>query len=155
MEIQIINSREDASGFIEEITKLLYENLMTNLPEDGWTIDDASKQAETLLSNLENKTANLFIATANGNLIGFAWTYRRQFGRRQRLHINHIIVQPGRRGSGIGKEILNAIIAKAKEMNMDAVDLLSSKDREEVVRFYLQNGFCVERLQMIYKLPKI
>ena len=154
MQIRTVNLKEDASAYLEDITKLLFENLVINLPDEGWALRDASSQVENLLLNLEKGTAQLFIATEEDRLIGFAWTYERKFARRSRLHINHIIVQSDRRGGRIGQKILDAIIAKAKEMNVDAIDLFSSKDREDVVHFYIQNGFCVERLQMIYRLPK-
>jgi ribosomal protein S18 acetylase RimI-like enzyme len=154
MEIRVIDTRMEASSYLAEIIELLHENLVVNMPDEGWTMEDARFQAETLLSNLDNKTAYLFVATDEGELNGFAWTYIRQLGRKRRLHINHIIVQSGLRGGGIGRKILDVIIKKAAEMQMDAVDLLSSRDREEVVRFYTQNGFSIERFQMVLKLPK-
>ena len=154
MEIRIVCSRQEAECYLAELTKLLYENLIVNLPDEEWTVEDVSAQAENLLLNLDKGNAQLFVAAENGHLIGFAWTYMRRFAKRQRLHINHIVVRSDKRGGGIGKSILSAIIAKASEMNADAIDLISSKDREDVVRFYIKNGFSVERLQMIYKLPK-
>ena len=154
MEIQIICSKEEALRYIAGITSLLYENLIINMPNEGWTMDDARDQADSLLLNLEKGSAFLFIAARSSEVMGFAWAYKRQIAKQKRFHLNHIIVSSSRRGEGIGRAILDAVVAKAKDMQMDAVDLFSSKDREEVVRFYSQNGFSIERLQMVLRLSK-
>jgi len=154
MEILVLNSSEQARAHFRDLADLLYECLSLNLPDEGWALDDARSQVERLFINLDENTAFLFMAFEADKLIGFAWTYQRQIARRIRMHINHIVVYSGSRGTGVGRSILEAIIKRARDMNMDAIDLLATKDREDVVRFYLQNGFCVERLQMIYRIPK-
>jgi ribosomal protein S18 acetylase RimI-like enzyme len=154
MEILILNSSEQARAHFENLADLLYECLLLNLPDEGWALDDARSQVERLFINLDENAAFLFMAFEADKLIGFAWTYQRQFGRRIRMHINHIVVQSDNRGAGVGRSILEAIIKRAQDLNMDAIDLLTTKESEDVVRFYLKNGFCVERLQMIYRIPK-
>jgi len=151
-EIRIAKSPDDLSKYKSEIITLLYENLALNLPEEGWDMEDAFAQVSSLLLNIAEGNAQFFLAEEEGHLVGFAWTYRRRVGKRNRLHINHIIIRSGRRNEGTGTKLLNAIISKAREMKVDSIDLMSSKTRENVVRFYSRNGFSVERLQMVLKL---
>jgi len=152
--VRIAHSQEDLGKYLRALAVLLLENLLLNLPDEGWTIEDATSQVENLLLNLKEGNAQLFLAEDEEHLLGFAWTYKRRLARKERLHINHIIVQSGHRNEGIGQRILSAIILEAKELKVDSIDLMSNKDREEVVRFYSKNGFSVERLQMVYKLPE-
>ena len=154
MSIFCASSRDSILIYKDEITHLLLENLRLNLPDEKWSMDEASNQLDNMLTNVDKKTAFLFLSVDKCKLSGFAWVYGRQVGKRQRFHINHFVVKSSERGKGVGGRLIEAIIAKAKEMKISAIDLVATKTRRDVIRFYLQNGFDIERYQMVYKLPK-
>jgi ribosomal protein S18 acetylase RimI-like enzyme len=79
------------------------------------------------------------VAEQDGALVGFAaWTHRR-WNRRTELW--HLYVAPAWRGQGIGRALIDAAVAAARESAMRCVWLETSNLAYPAIRFYERLGF--------------
>lgn len=69
-----------------------------------------------------------------------------------RARIEDLVVEPRWRGSGIGAQLVEAAVARARAAGADVVDLTSNSQREAANRLYLRLGF-VHWPTNVYRLP--
>ena len=60
---------------------------------------------------------------------------------RPEAYIEELYVVPGRRGSGIGRALLEAAMAAAREAGADHIDLTTAEDDTEARGLYESSGF--------------
>lgn len=79
----------------------------------------------------------------DGNIIGYAEGNIRNslFHGGRLLYIGALIVDSGKRGQGIGAELLNHMKKIAVDSGCKAVELDSGFQREMAHEFYIRNGF--------------
>lgn len=81
-----------------------------------------------------------FVADDDGTIVGFATVYLDlvSIRRGQRAWLNELAVDPDRRSQGIGKQLLDAARAWARDNGATHVALDSSTTRVDAHRFYVR-----------------
>lgn len=69
-----------------------------------------------------------------------------------RARIEDLVVEPRWRGSGVGAQLVEAAVARARAAGAEVVDLTSNPRREAANRLYLRLGF-VHWQTNVYRLP--
>ena len=77
--------------------------------------------------------AIITIAEANGEMVGFVTVDPRNG------YLDQIVVAPRSWGSGIAP----ALVAEAKRVSPQGLDLLVNSDNARAIRFYLKHGFAI------------
>lgn len=99
----------------------------------NWTQD--SYQAET-----KNILSNYIVAEADGEIIGFGGFWQVI----DEAHITNIAVVEAYRQTGVGQNIMNAMLALALEKGCVAMTLEVRGDNQPAINFYLKNQFTRE-----------
>jgi GNAT superfamily N-acetyltransferase len=119
----------------------LYEWLFAppgSLPE-SW---DTKRAAVALRGAIESHDSVVLVADEAGRLVGFLTAYQDfhsvRFG--YRAWVEDFAVDPERRSQGIGKAVLDAAKAWAKERGATHLELDSALERVDAHRFYEREG---------------
>ena len=82
-------------------------------------------------------------ATDGENVVGFAsLTIKNNLWQAANLgHIDELVVDEKYRGCGLGRQLLNEIIAEARQRGCARVDLDSAFHRTKAHEFYQRHGF--------------
>ena len=99
----------------------------------NWTQD--SYQAET-----KNILSNYIVAEADGEIIGFGGFWQVI----DEAHITNIAVLADYRQTGVGQNIINAMLAQALAKGCVAMTLEVRGDNQPAINFYLKNQFTRE-----------
>lgn len=99
----------------------------------NWTQD--SYQAET-----KNILSNYVIAEIDGEIVGFGGFWQVI----DEAHITNIAVLEEYRQTGVGQNIMNAMLAIALEKGCVGMTLEVREDNQPAINFYLKNGFTRE-----------
>lgn len=104
-------------------------------PDDEWT--ERVKRAE-----IEDKDIMLF-AEDNGQLIGMIGAYFKKSEENQEVaNIWGVYVSDAYRGNGIGKQLMEAIVARLKKVpDLKSVKLMVNQEQKPAVSLYQQLGF--------------
>jgi len=88
-----------------------------------------------------NEYSSFCLKNAAGNLAAFG-----QMGHRYgRSHLARLVANPDMRGQGVGRRLLEEMIAVAREKpDVDEMALFVYKDNEPAYRCYLALGFAVQ-----------
>lgn len=79
------------------------------------------------------------VAEQDGTIVGFAaWTHRPW---NQRTELWHLYVAPAARGSGLGRRLLEVVVAAAQVAGMRCVWLETSTVAYPAIQFYRRAGF--------------
>ena len=77
------------------------------------------------------------VAEVNNTIVGFALYYIRfSTWKGQRMYLEDLLVTNDFRGKGIGKLLMDALIAEAKEKNFDAICWQVLEWNEPAINFY-------------------
>jgi ribosomal protein S18 acetylase RimI-like enzyme len=82
-----------------------------------------------------------FVAEQGGSVIGFAAFTHRRWNRRTEL--SHLYVAPSVRGQGVGRTLVEAVIAAARDAEMRCVWLETSNLAYPAIQFYRRIGFAL------------
>lgn len=132
--------------------------LMTDL---GYPDVELDQFAETYHQVLEHQTMILLVAEDDNNeVIGLASMSNRPQLRLtgNLVTIDEFVIADKARGTGVGRELLNAAMAVAKKLGARRLELETNRARESYRRgFYIKNGF-VEAdsavMRVEYELPE-
>lgn len=119
----------------------LYEWLFAppGLTPPSW---DERRAAIALRQAMESHDSAVIVAEDEGELVGFCTGYQDlhsvRFG--YRAWIEDLAVDPERRSEGIGKALLDAAKAWARERGATHLELDSSETRADAHRFYEREG---------------
>ena len=124
------------------------EENMTKYLDEGLSI-------EKLTAELNDKNAEFYFATLDGNVIGYL---KLNFGQSQTelrddkaLEIERIYVLKEYHGKNVGQLLYNKAIQIARQKNADYVWLGVWEENPRAINFYKKNGF-VEFEKHIFKL---
>jgi GNAT superfamily N-acetyltransferase len=109
---------------------------------DFAVVDDAYERAFAAID--ADPRSFLVVADDGGDLVGFLQiTYIPGLGRHgaERSLIESVRVRSGRRGQGIGAELMKWAIEQARSRGCALVQLTSDKSRADAHRFYAGLGF--------------
>ena len=59
------------------------------------------------------------------------------------VHIDQFFVRPDKRNQGIGSKLIDAVLERAKKMDVRIVFLETGKTENDAIRFYKKKGFSV------------
>lgn len=103
---------------------------------------------------LANPASTVMIAREDprGRVIGMITLVLYNVLTGTRARIEDLVVEPRSRGSGVGRQLVEAAVAQARAAGADVVDLTSNPQREAANRLYLRLGF-VHWHTNVYRLP--
>jgi GNAT superfamily N-acetyltransferase len=125
----------------EESVAPLYEWLFAppGLKPDAW---DEKRATVALRDAIESHNSVVLVAESDGRLVGFLTAYLDlhsvRFG--YRVWVEDFAVHPDRRSEGIGKALLDAAKAWARERGATHLELDSGEPRKDAHRFYEREG---------------
>ena len=104
---------------------------------------DERRAAVALEQAIESHDACVLVADDGGELIGFCTGYQDMHSVRfgYRAWVEDLAVDPERRSEGVGKALLDAIKAWARERGATHLELDSAEPRTDAHRFYEREGF--------------
>ncbi len=136
-QIEIRAARED------EVTALLglYEWLFAP-PGAKPSLWDDARAAVAMRQAIESHDCVVLVAEDGGALVGFCTGYQDMHSVRfgYRAWVEDLAVDPARRSEGIGKALLDAARAWAKERGATHLELDSGGARPDAHRFYEREG---------------
>jgi len=136
-------SAEVRAARTEEVERIpaLYEWLFAppGSKPDAW---DERRAIVALRGAIESHDACVLLADDEGELVGFCTVYQDMHSVRfgYRAWVEDLAVDPGRRSQGIGKALLDAAKAWARERGASHLELDSADARTDAHRFYEREG---------------
>lgn len=86
-----------------------------------------------------------FVCTRRGKVVGFMSCIRKTGQERHIAHIGPIVVKPGMKGEGVGKEMMEFLLNKLKYASrFKRVELEVNSDNHRAVEFFKDQGFEIE-----------
>ena len=131
------------SIFVDLLFDIYNSNFKKNSIDKKYCIDKVEQ-----MKKFHEDGSAIIIGAFDEELIGFAWVYKHFFLNQRRLHINQIAVAKEYRRKGTGRLLLNKIEEIADDLNVDNIDLMVTAANIDVVNFYKNNGFRIERYLM-------
>ncbi|RHW34005.1 GNAT family N-acetyltransferase [Lysinibacillus yapensis] len=140
MEIRILSSFEDA----EKYRSIRLESLK-NTPEAFASSygEERDLSIEEFQNKLQSNSSFTYGAFDQGELVGIITLYQENLNKLQhRAHIGAMYVSPSKRGSGIGKALMEKAIKKAKSIeDLEQVYLAVVSTNESAKKLYSLLGF--------------
>ncbi|MGB4660428.1 MAG: GNAT family N-acetyltransferase [Mobilitalea sp.] len=130
----------------EKIIDLLEENLKINFPTLNNLKNYAISGYEDMLCFSQDKTAILIGAFDRKTTIGFLWAYKRTLLGEDRIHLDHIVVDATIRAVGIGSRLLRVLEEIAIDKGILKIELMTTIENENTMRFYKSKGFSTTRV---------
>ena len=116
-------------------------------PDDFVALDPADA-VEFFASLLEDRANVLLLSEdADGQAVGYVWAHDQQrpgnpFTKPARtMYIHHVAVAPGARGQGIGKSLVTAVEAEARDRGISRIALDHWTFNETARNFFFSLGF--------------
>jgi ribosomal protein S18 acetylase RimI-like enzyme len=83
------------------------------------------------------------VATVEGSVVGFVSVlfYKTLFHRGGTALINELVIDRDWRGQGLGRALIQAVIAEAKSRGIDEVEVSTEQTNHAALRFYRRCGF--------------
>lgn len=114
---------------------------------------EASEQEvqERLGSILSRPDHRFFVAIADGKVVGFCHCYVRLLVEVPlAIEIGGLAVSEAHQGAGIGRQLVSAVEAWAKEVGFESVVLSSNIKRTAAHEFYKHIGYVTEKQQFAF-----
>ena len=103
------------------------------------------RKVQFLKATLEDLLEQVWVARANGQLIGYCSAYvsyvTGMYNSRIEATLGDIYVAPGNRSTGIGKRLLNEALGWAILMEADTLRLNVHSANSAAIDYYCKNGF--------------
>lgn len=116
-----------------------------NTPEDMEKYLREKFNEEQLLLELDNPDSVFYLATLNGDVVGYlklnTGKAQTELKDKDGLEIERIYVLNNFIGKGIGKQLFNLTLAIARQKNSHFIWLGVWEKNERALTFYLKNGF--------------
>jgi GNAT superfamily N-acetyltransferase len=137
MEAEIRAARPGEEGRVVPLYEWLFAP--PGVKPDAW---DEKRAAVALREAIESHDSTVLVAEDGEELIGFLTAYLDlhsvRFGHR--AWVEDFAVRPDRRSQGVGKALLDAAKAWARERGATHLELDSAEPREDAHRFYEREG---------------
>jgi len=108
------------------------------------------KRVNTLIQALKNPDYQLLLAEIDGEMVGFVdqWIIH-DFAHGGKLsYIQNLYVTPKHRKRGIGSQLLQEIIKKAKEKEVLEIHVVTEFENKPAINLYKKHGLIKESLQL-------
>jgi ribosomal protein S18 acetylase RimI-like enzyme len=127
-----IASADDARGLHAALQHLVPQLSTSNPPPS----------LEAVLAMLSHDATTQFVARGDdGTIVGVATLATFPIPTATRAWVEDVIVDQASTNQGIGRLLLDAMVARAKELGAKTVDLTSRPSREAANRLYQKAGF--------------
>ena len=103
-------------------------------------IDARTKALTEEIAALNPSDRGVFVARKAGVVVGFAKTYREEENHRDWM-LWHLVVHPNHQRQGVGRALVNRIIAFARERGGRALQSQTHFDNQRAIRFFEDIGF--------------
>lgn len=138
-----IEFRKAVDEDLPSIIQLLFDDTLGKLREDN-NMPPNEKYIAAWSMILHNENTDLYIVEDKNKVIGVAQIDYLQYltyqGGRRAL-IEGVRIDKSYRGQGLGKQLFQFLIQKAKENGCHLVQLTTDKARPDAVKFYESLGF--------------
>ena len=123
----------------EDLVSVL--QLIQELADFEKASDEVKVTIEELSSDFQNNLFNCLVAEGNGEIVGIALFYNRySTWKGKTIHLEDLIVTQSHRGKGVGKSLLDAIVAKAKSEKLRRVEWNVLDWNTPAIEFYKNVG---------------
>lgn len=123
----------------EDLVSVL--ELIQELADFEKASDEVKVTIEELSSDFQNNLFNCLVAEGNGEIVGIALFYNRySTWKGKTIHLEDLIVTQRYRGKGVGKGLLDAIVAKAKSEKLRRVEWNVLDWNTPAIEFYKNVG---------------
>lgn len=134
---------------LDTIQRLMTHSYLNNFSASEEYGDQITeKDIQDINDYLKDGSAILLGAFIEGVLVGFLWSYKHHYHEEVRLHINEIVVEKEFRGRGIAKQLLKKAEHTAKELKVNAIDLMVTEGNTGALNLYERFDFVTERRYM-------
>ena len=116
---------------------------------------DESRERSFLQKHLRDATSTLFVALAGARAVGFVQLFESWSTVRLApvLILEDLFVEPAWRGGGIGRSLVYAALAYARENGAASMSLETAMTNEQAQRVYEREGWQRERRFLKYNAP--
>lgn len=135
-----------------DLTGLYFSNVRTCILTDHFSMQDAKEKMEQLREYLQQDLAIVFGCIKDNKLIAFIWAYSFAFREESRIYISVVQVLPQYRGSGIGSELIDAVMRVGITLGIKAVYIHTDAQNAGALKLYRRKGFVDERIQLCKNL---
>jgi ribosomal protein S18 acetylase RimI-like enzyme len=113
------------------------------------TVTD-EERLSILKSALKDPDYELWIAEANGEIVGFIdlWTIHDFCHGGKLSFIQNLYVAPKHRRLGVGSKLLQKIVERAEEMGVLEIHVVTEFDNKPAIQLYKKHGLTKESLQL-------
>lgn len=141
-------SEDDLFANKNAIIDLLEDNFKINFPDIGNLTESAINGYEDMVRFKKDKSAILFGAFKGKEIKAFLWAYKRVVFKEMRIHISHIVVHSSLRSCGIGSRLLMELDNLCSKEGIKKIELVTSLDNKNAIKFYKSKGFSEVRVQL-------
>ncbi len=137
MDFEVRAAREDEIGAVIGLYEWLFAP--PGSKPEAW---DERRAAVALGNTIASHDSVLLVADAGGALIGFLTAYQDMHSVRfgYRAWVEDFAVSPEHRSQGVGRQLLDAAKAWARERGASHLELDSADARTDAHRFYMREG---------------
>ncbi|MFQ5648128.1 MAG: GNAT family N-acetyltransferase [Candidatus Aenigmatarchaeota archaeon] len=109
-----------------------------------------------LRENLGKETHVQLVAEEGGKALGYLLAYVKERGKEKivgkKMYLRHILVSKEARSKGVGSALVKELEKITRGMGIGFIALKTYHKNEEVVDFYLKNGFEKRFIEMVKKV---
>lgn len=128
--------RDVHQGDLPSVLQLIQE-----LADFEKATDEVKVTIDELLNDFENNLFNCLVAEENNTIVGIALFYNRySTWKGKTIHLEDLIVTQSHREKGVGKGLLDAIVAKAKSEKLRRVEWNVLDWNTPAIEFYKKVG---------------
>lgn len=123
-----------ARGLLLQLTEVAHETGFLDPERLQELFDELSAQPDMYLN---------LVAESGGQVVGFISVvfYKTLFHRGGTALINELVVDRGARGMGIGRALVERVVAEARARGMDEVEVGTEQSNQRAKAFYRGCGF--------------
>ena len=135
----------------EDLVSVL--QLIQELADFEKASDEVKVTVEELSHDFENNLFNCLVAEGESEIVGIALFYNRySTWKGKTIHLEDLIVTQRHRGKGVGKGLLDAIVAKAKSEKLRRVEWNVLDWNTPAIEFYKNVGANVLKDWLVVQL---
>lgn len=142
-----------------EIHKIVMQVHQLHVQERGDIYKDVDcLSIESFIEELANDCNIYLVAEFKNQIIGICFSEIKEISNnkimknRKILHINNICVDENNRRNGIGKKLYKKTMEIAKEMDVDAIELMVWGFNENAINFYKNLGMNIKNVRFEQKI---
>jgi len=138
--LDIENHKEEMVILMEMV---LRDNITQNYPSN-----QAEEYVKKIPRYIDDGSAIVTGAFANGNLVGFSWGYELTIFGERRVHIDMIGVDQDSRKRGIAKKLIELQIDETRKRGIRIIEAMITRDNENSYNWFRSMGFNDERIKV-------